>query len=155
MSVFEANPRITPFLWFATEAKQAAEFYTSVFPNSRILKITSSEALPNAASAILTVDFELDGQRFIALNTGQSRPFTEAISFAIRCNDQAEVDHYWDKLTEGGAEIQCGWLKDRFGLFWQVTPAILPRLIRDPKGMQAMMRMKKIDIAELERAVSE
>lgn len=155
MSVFESNPRITPFLWFATEAKEAADFYTGIFPNSKILSTTSAKDVPHVQSDVLTVEFQLDGQRFIALNAGQTRPFTEAVSFAIRCENQAEIDFYWTKLTDGGSEIQCGWLKDRFGLFWQVTPAAMGRLIGNPKGMQAMMRMKKIDIAELERAGKE
>jgi predicted 3-demethylubiquinone-9 3-methyltransferase (glyoxalase superfamily) len=151
--------KITPFLWFDTEAEEAAQLYTSVFKNSRILNVSRySEAGPRPAGTVLTVDFELDGQHFTALNGGPEFKFTEAVSFQVSCEDQAEVDYYWERLVEGGQEIQCGWLKDRFGLSWQITPTRLPELLSDPdparaaRATQAMFSMKKIDIAELERA---
>lgn len=153
MSSFASNSRVTPFLWFATEAKQAADLYTSVFPNSKILQITPAKGMPNPPSEILTVDFELDGTRFIALNGGAAFKFTEAVSFVIRCENQQEIDHYWQKLIQnGGSEGQCGWLKDPFGLSWQVIPARLPELMSKPQGVKALMGMKKIVIADLERA---
>lgn len=153
MSVFATNGKITPFLWFKSEAEEAARFYVSIFPHARVLATTTTEHVPHMPPGVLTVDFELDGVRFIALNGNPSFPFTEAVSFAIRCDDQAEVDHFWEKLSEGGKTMACGWLKDRYGVAWQVTPKQLPDLIRDPRGMAAMMKMVKIDIAEIERAV--
>ena len=147
---------VTPFLWFDTEAKEAAEFYTSVFPNSRITKVTTRP--DRAEETVLTVEFDLDDRRFIALNGGPQYSFTEAFSLSIDCRTQDEVDRYWATLTEGGEEGPCGWLKDRYGLSWQVVPEVLPRLLTDPdrdkadRVFAAMMTMKKIDIAELERA---
>jgi predicted 3-demethylubiquinone-9 3-methyltransferase (glyoxalase superfamily) len=147
---------VTPFLWFDTEAKEAAEFYTSVFPNSRITKVTTRP--DRSEETVLTVEFDLDDRRFIALNGGPQYSFTEAFSLSIDCRTQAEVDRYWATLTEGGEEGPCGWLKDRYGLSWQVVPEVLPRLLTDPdrdkadRVFAAMMTMKKIDIAELERA---
>jgi predicted 3-demethylubiquinone-9 3-methyltransferase (glyoxalase superfamily) len=153
MSSFESSPRITPFLWFDSNAEEAVEFYLTVFKNSRRLHaMRNTGDAPGPKGGILTIAFELDGQRFTALNGGPTYKFTEAISFVVRCDSQAEVDEYWSKLTTGGSEIQCGWLKDKFGLCWQIVPTRLPELIKHPKAMQAMMRMKKIDIAELERA---
>ncbi len=153
MSSLEQPPRITPFLWFATQAEEAANLYVSIFRNARILGTTSSGSASDAASKVMTVSFELDGQRFLALNGGPAFEFTEATSFVIRCDTQEEVDEYWSKLTaDGGKEGRCGWLKDRFGLSWQVVPTEMSRLIRSPKALQAMMGMKKLDIAELERA---
>ena len=152
-------PRITPFLWYETQAEEAATFYTSIFPNSKILKIARyPEGGPGPAGGVMTVEFELDGQRMTALNGGPHFKFNEAISLVIECKDQAEVDHYWTKLTAGGGqESMCGWLKDRYGLSWQVVPDVLLELMRGPKAkkvMQAFMQMKKFDIAALERAAA-
>jgi predicted 3-demethylubiquinone-9 3-methyltransferase (glyoxalase superfamily) len=150
---------ITPCLWFDTEGEEAARFYTSVFPNSRIVGITRyGSAGPRAEGTVMTVDFELDGQKFIALNGGPDFAFSEAISFEVGCKTQEEVDSYWDKLSEGGEEGPCGWLKDKFGLSWQIIPNVLPRLLSDPdteksqRVMAVMLEMKKIDIEALERA---
>jgi len=151
--------KITPFLWFDTQAEEAAKFYASIFPNSRILKTARyGEAGPGPKGSVMTVEFELDGQRMIALNGGPHFKFTEAISLSVDCRDQKEVDHYWSKLSQGGQESMCGWLKDRYGLSWQVNPAILGELLADPDAkkakrvMEAMLKMKKIDIAALKRA---
>jgi len=153
MSTFENFPRITPFLWFDSNAEEAVEFYLSVFKNSRRLDgLRNSEESSGQKASILTISFELDGQTFTALNGGPMFKFTEAVSFVVRCDSQEEVDYYWEKLSAGGSDGQCGWLKDKFGLSWQIVPARLPDLIKNPKAMQAMLRMKKLDIAELERA---
>ena len=153
MSVFESFPRITPFLWFDANAEEAVEFYLTVFRNSRRLDaVRNTDATPGPAGSVLTIAFELDGQKFTALNGGPMFKFTEAVSFTVRCDSQMEVDEYWAKLSAGGSEGQCGWLKDKFGLSWQIVPARLPELIKNPKAMRAMMGMKKIDIVELERA---
>lgn len=148
-------PRITPFLWFATEAEDAATYYVSIIPNSRIVNVMRQ----GPDGPVVAVSFELDGQRFSALN---GRPpgfaFTDATSFAIDCATQEEVDRYWNALTRGGTEGQCGWLKDKFGVSWQVVPTALPKLLGDPdparaqRVFQAMMPMKKLDITVLERA---
>ena len=155
-------PRITPNLWFDTESKEAAEFYVSVFPNSEIRTISYyNDAGPRPAGTVLTVDFVLDGQSFTAINGGPEFTFDEAISLLIDCADQAEVDYYWERLTDGGEESQCGWLKDRYGLSWQIIPTALHTLLGDPdpgrsgRAMKAMLQMNKIDIAELERAADE
>src|SRR3954451_11706228 len=125
--------KITPFLWFEHQAEAAANFYVSVFKNSRIVNTArSGDAGPGPAGSVLTVEFELDGQRFTALNGGPHFKFTEAISFTVPCETQDEVDACWTKLSEGGAESQCGWLKDKYGLSWQIVPVILPRLLKDP-----------------------
>jgi predicted 3-demethylubiquinone-9 3-methyltransferase (glyoxalase superfamily) len=154
MSAFESYPRITPFLWFDSNAEEAVEFYLTVFKNSRRLDVAqNSPDHPNPPAKVLTIAFELEGQTFTALNGGPLFKFTEAISFVVRCDTQQEIDDYWSKLTPGGSEIQCGWLKDKFGLSWQIVPARLPDFIKHPKAMQAMLQMKKLDIAELERAV--
>jgi predicted 3-demethylubiquinone-9 3-methyltransferase (glyoxalase superfamily) len=156
MSAFESFPRITPFLWFDTNAEEAVEFYMSVFKNSRRLsELRNSGEAPGPKGGVLTIAFELDGLQFTALNGGPNYKFNEAISFTVRCDSQAEVDYYWEKLTAGGSEIECGWLRDKFGLCWQIVPARLPELIRNPNAMRAMMKMKKFDIAELERAARE
>ena len=156
-----STPRtIVPNLWFDTEAEQAAEFYCSVFPQSRILTKTHyTEAGPREAGMVMTVEFELGGQRFTAINGGPDFPFTEAVSFLVECEDQAEIDHYWDALLAGGGtEIQCGWLKDRYGLAWQVCPTGMDQLFSGPdreaadRAMQAMLGMKKLDIAALREA---
>jgi predicted 3-demethylubiquinone-9 3-methyltransferase (glyoxalase superfamily) len=153
MTSFENYPRITPFLWFDSNAEEAVDFYLTVFKNSRRLdELRSAEDSRIPKGRVLTVSFELEGQKFTAINGGPMYKFTEAISFAVRCDTQQEVDNYWSKLSAEGSEIQCGWLKDKFGLVWQIVPARLPELIKNPKAMQAMMQMKKIDIAELERA---
>jgi predicted 3-demethylubiquinone-9 3-methyltransferase (glyoxalase superfamily) len=152
-------PRITPFLWFDTEALEAAEFYCSIFPNSKITGVSHySDAGPRPAGSVMTVSFVLDGQELIALNGGPEFSFTEAISLFINCADQDEVDHYWDKLTAGGEESQCGWLKDRYGLSWQVVPEGMAELFSDPdasraaRAMRAMMGMSKLDIRALRAA---
>jgi predicted 3-demethylubiquinone-9 3-methyltransferase (glyoxalase superfamily) len=147
-------PRIAPFLWFDSNAEEAADFYMSIFKNSRRLdQLRNTGDAPGPKGGVLTVSFELDGQKFTALNGGPHFKFTEAVSFVVRCDSQDEVDYYWSRLTaEGGIESQCGWLKDKFGLSWQIVPAQLPNLVKHPKAMQAMMKMKKLDIAELERA---
>ena len=154
--------RITPFLWFDTQAEEAAKFYVSVFPTSKILKTARyGEAGPGPKGSVMTVEFELDGQRMIALNGGPQFKFTEAFSLVVDCKDQKEVDHYWSKLSQGGEESMCGWLKDRYGLSWQVTPTILVELLSSPdpkksrRVMEAMLKMRKIDIAALKAAAKE
>ena len=151
--------KITPFLWFDNQAEDAMNFYISVFKNSKVGEIARyGEAGPGPAGSVMTATFELDGQHFIALNAGPHFKFTEAISFVIDCQDQEEVDYYWNKLTEGGQESQCGWLKDKFGLSWQVVPTMLSKLFNTPdkekanRAMKAMMQMKKLDIASLQKA---
>ena len=152
-------PRITPFLWFDDNAEQAAKFYTSIFKNSKIKSVSRyGEAGPGPKGSVMVVNFELDGQEFIALNGGPQFKFTEAISFVVNCKTQKDVDHYWSKLSKGGQEVQCGWLKDKFGLSWQVTPTILSELMKDkdPKVrervMKQMMQMVKLDIEPLKQA---
>jgi predicted 3-demethylubiquinone-9 3-methyltransferase (glyoxalase superfamily) len=154
-------PTITPFLWFDTQSEEAATFYTSVFPNSRIVEVTRyGSAGPRAEGMVMTVVFELDGQRFTALNGGPGFTFNEAISLEVSCKDQEEVDSYWSKLGEGGEEGPCGWLKDRFGVSWQIVPTLLSELIADPdreksqRVMAAMLQMRKIEIDGLERAAA-
>jgi predicted 3-demethylubiquinone-9 3-methyltransferase (glyoxalase superfamily) len=155
-------PKITPFLWFDTQAQDAAEYYCSVFPNSRITDMSRyGEGGPSGDGGVMVVVFQLDGREFNAFNAGPHFKFTEAISFTIDCADQAEVDYYWDKLTaDGGQPSQCGWLKDRWGLSWQVIPRRLPELMTSSdravagRVMQAMMQMGKIDIARLEAAAA-
>ena len=154
MSMVSSNARITPFLWFDGNAEEAVNFYLSVFKNSRRLdKMDSAVDTRVSKGKVLTISFELDGQAFVALNGGPNFKFNEAISFMIRCENQEEIDYYWSRLTaDGGAEVQCGWLKEKFGLSWQVVPSRIAELVRSPKGMEAMMKMKKLDIAELEKA---
>jgi predicted 3-demethylubiquinone-9 3-methyltransferase (glyoxalase superfamily) len=155
MGNFETHPRITPFLWFDKNAEEAVDFYLSVFKNSRkIGEMRSSGDTPSGPKGmVLTISFELEGQKFTALNGGPFFKFNESISFVVRCDSQADVDEYWGKLLAGGGqESQCGWLKDKFGLSWQIVPSRLPELIQNPKALQAMLKMKKIDLAELERA---
>jgi predicted 3-demethylubiquinone-9 3-methyltransferase (glyoxalase superfamily) len=153
MSSLEGFARITPFLWFDSNAEEAVEFYLGIFSNSRRLEeLRNPGDAPGPKGGILTIAFELDGLRFTALNGGPDYKFNEAVSFWVRCETQEEVDYYWDKLTAGGQAIACGWLRDKFGLCWQVVPSQLPKLIQNPKAFQAMMKMKKIDLAELERA---
>ena len=156
MGPLEDLPRITPFLWFDSNAEEAVEFYISVFKNSRRLaELRNVEGNAGPKGSILTISFELDGQKFTALNGGPAHKFNEAVSFVVRCETQQEVDEYWEKLLAGGSEIACGWLKDKFGLCWQIVPARALDLIKNPKAMQAMMKMKKLDLAELERAAGE
>jgi predicted 3-demethylubiquinone-9 3-methyltransferase (glyoxalase superfamily) len=152
-------PKITPFLWFDTQAEEAAKFYTSVFPNSKIVTVARyGEAGPGPKGSVMTVEFELDGQRMIALNGGPVFKFTEAISLSVDCETQEEVDHYWEKLSQGGEQAPCGWLKDKYGLSWQVNPTVLGELLSSPDAkkakrvMEAMLKMKKIDIAALKAA---
>jgi predicted 3-demethylubiquinone-9 3-methyltransferase (glyoxalase superfamily) len=152
---------ITPCLWFDTEGEDAAKLYTSVFPNSKITDVSHyGSAGPRPEGMVMTVGFELDGQKFVALNGGPDFTFNEAISFQVSCKDQEEVDAYWSKLTEGGEEGPCGWLKDKFGVSWQIVPKVLPELLSNPdpetsqRVMEAMLQMKKIDIDELERAAA-
>lgn len=151
--------KISPFLWFDGQAEEAMNFYVSIFRNSRIGKVTRcGDAGPGPKGSVLVASFELDGCRFSALNGGPRFKFTEAVSFVVDCEDQAEVDHYWERLSEGGEKQQCGWLKDRFGVSWQVVPKALVELLSDPDAekagrvMQAMMQMTRIDIAALRRA---
>ncbi|MGO4446324.1 VOC family protein [Mycobacterium sp. 2YAF39] len=151
-------PTITPSLWFDHNLEEAAAFYTAIFPNSSIERIHRfTEAGPGTPGDVAWGTFVLDGQRFIGINGGPQFPFSEAVSFEIRCKDQAEVDYYWERLVEGGEESQCGWLKDRFGLSWQIAPDRLYQLLEDPAravaATRAMHTMRKIVIAELEDAV--
>jgi predicted 3-demethylubiquinone-9 3-methyltransferase (glyoxalase superfamily) len=150
---------ITPCLWFDTEGEEAASFYTSVFPNSRIVDVTRYGAAgPRPEGTVMTVSFELDGRKFVALNGGPNYTFSEAISFQVSCQEQEEVDALWSKLSEGGEEGPCGWLKDRYGVSWQIVPTALPELLADPdpersqRVMRAMLEMKKIEIDALEKA---
>ena len=154
--------KITPFLWFDDQAEDAAKFYTSIFKNSRVGRIArysteAAEQTGRPAGSAMTVEFELDGQRFVGLNGGPMFKFTEAVSFAVRCETQDEVDYFWEKLSAGGETSRCGWLKDKFGLSWQVVPTVLIEMMHDParaeKAMGAVMQMDKIDIAKVKRAV--
>ena len=151
--------RITPNLWFDTEAEDAATFYTSVFDNSRIVSVAHyPEAGPREPGMVMVVEFELDGQRFVAINGGPQFTFDEAVSFQVTCETQEEIDYYWERLTEGGEEGPCGWLKDRYGLSWQVTPTGMEQMLNDPdpertnRAMRAMLGMRKIDIGALRSA---
>lgn len=152
-------PKITPCLWFDTQGEEAARFYTSVFRNSKVLEVAHyGEAGSRPAGEVMTVSFELDGQEFTALNGGPEFRFNEAVSFQVSCETQEEVDHFWAKLSEGGEEGPCGWLKDRYGLSWQIVPTVLEKLVAGPdpkksqRAMQAMLQMKRLDIAELQKA---
>jgi predicted 3-demethylubiquinone-9 3-methyltransferase (glyoxalase superfamily) len=151
--------KITPFLWFNDQAEEAMNFYTAIFKNSKISSVSRyGEGGPGPQGSVMTATFELDGQEFMALNGGPLFTFTEAISFFVNCETQVEVDELWEKLTEGGEESQCGWLKDKFGLSWQIVPSVLGELLNDPDAekagrvMNAMLQMKKIDIAGLRAA---
>ncbi|SOJ56674.1 hypothetical protein MSIMFB_04149 [Mycobacterium simulans] len=155
------RPSITPSLWFDHNLEEAAQFYTSVFPNSHIEGFTRyTDAGPGEPGSVVSGTFVLDGTRFIGINGGPEFSFTEAVSFTVHCKDQDEVDYYWDRLVDGGQESQCGWLKDRFGLSWQIIPERLYELISGPDparaaaATQAMLGMRKIVIAELEQAVT-
>jgi predicted 3-demethylubiquinone-9 3-methyltransferase (glyoxalase superfamily) len=158
-----AKQKITPCLWFDTQAEEAAKFYTAVFENSRINKISryteaGRDIHGKATGSVLTVEFELEGQAFTALNGGPHFKFNESASFQVMCEGQAEVDYFWQKLSDGGQEGQCGWLKDKFGLSWQVVPQVLPQMLADADGakreraMSALMGMKKFDVEALQRA---
>ncbi|GAB3400999.1 VOC family protein [Massilia agilis] len=157
--------RITPCLWFNTEGEEAARFYTSIFPNSRITSLTHYPAVGQElhrreAGSVMTVAFELDGQQFTALNGGPAFKFTEAVSMQVCCDTQDEVDHYWNRLSEGGEERECGWLKDRYGMFWQIVPRVLMDTLveAEPAKVErvfaAMLKMRKMDVAELRRALA-
>jgi len=154
------SSKIKPFLWFDTEAEDAARFYTSIFRNARLGRVARFPAgSPRPAGMAMTVEFELEGQAFVALNGGPEFKFTEAVSFAVECRDQAEIDYYWDRLTAGGGQpVRCGWLKDKYGLSWQVVPAMMDELFAGKDGkkaervMQAMLEMVKLDVAALEDA---
>ena len=152
-------PPITPFLWFDNNAEEAMNFYVSIFKNSKVHRIVRyGEAGPGPAGTVMTVEFELDGQQFAGLNGGPHFKFTEAVSFSVRCETQEEIDYYWEKLSEGGQKSRCGWLKDKFGLSWQVEPRILADWMADEdpekakRVMQAMLKMDKIDIEPIRRA---
>jgi predicted 3-demethylubiquinone-9 3-methyltransferase (glyoxalase superfamily) len=151
--------KITPFLWYDDKAEEAANFYVSIFKNSKVLKVLRyGDAGPGPKGSVMTVEFELEGQKFVGLNGGPHFKFTEAISFVVNCTTQEEVEYFWGKLSEGGAESQCGWLKDKYGLSWQVVPTVLIELLQDKDAeksqrvMKAMLQMKKIDIATLKQA---
>jgi predicted 3-demethylubiquinone-9 3-methyltransferase (glyoxalase superfamily) len=152
---------ITPNLWFDTEAEEAAEFYTSIFPNSRVTNVTRyNEAVPSRAGSVLTVEFDLDGQPFVGINGGRQYTFNEALSLAVPCEDQDEIDYYWERLTDGGEEGPCGWCKDRYGVSWQVVPKAIGEIFSDadPEGsaraMRVMFEMKKLDVAALRAAAA-
>src|SRR6267142_2364474 len=154
--------KITPFLWYDDKAEEAANFYVSIFKNSKVGDVTrydeeSSKAAGRPKGTVMTIDFQLEGQKFVAINGGPHFKFTEAVSFVVNCETQEEVDYFWQKLSEGGAEVQCGWLKDKYGLSWQVTPTVLTEMLKDKnpakagRVMQAMLQMKKIDIKILKQ----
>ena len=152
-------PKISPFLWFNNQAEEAANFYVSVFKNSRIVRKTRyGDSGPGPKGSVMTVDFELDGQPFVTLNGGPQFTFSPAISFVVNCQTQAEVDEFWQKLSAGGKEVECGWLTDKYGLSWQIVPAVLTDMLSDPdpaksdRVMKAVLKMKKLDIATLKRA---
>lgn len=151
--------KITPFLWFDGKAEAAARFYTSIFKNSKMLSVSRyGEAGPGPKGSVMTVEFELEGEKFVALNGGPHYTFSPAVSFVVNCETQQEVDHYWERLSEGGEKIQCGWLKDQYGLSWQIVPTVLPELMQDKdperrkRVMEAMLKMIKLDIEQLKRA---
>ena len=153
--------KIVPNLWFDTEAEEAARFYVDLFDDARIVSVAHyTEAGPRPAGTVMTVEFELNGQRFVGINGGPQFKFDEAVSFQVTCKDQEEVDYFWSRLSEGGEESHCGWLKDRFGLSWQVVPTGMEELFSDPdperarRAMEAMLGMQKIDIAEIRRAAA-
>jgi predicted 3-demethylubiquinone-9 3-methyltransferase (glyoxalase superfamily) len=154
-----SRPKITTSLWFDNNAEEAMNHYVSIFKNSKVLGVTRYDAAgPDSASSVLVCDFQLEGSEFVAFNGGPMFKFSEAISMVVNCDSQAEVDQMWDKLCEGGSPSQCGWLKDKFGLSWQIVPRVLVELLQDPdpkkskRVMQAMLQMGKIDIAALRRA---
>jgi predicted 3-demethylubiquinone-9 3-methyltransferase (glyoxalase superfamily) len=152
--------KITPFLWYAREAEEAAKFYTGIFPNSRVTRVSTlpSESPSGPPGSVKVVEFELCGQAFVAMSAGPLDPFNHAVSFVVNCEDQAELDRYWNALLEGGAPEECGWLKDRYGLSWQIVPTVLGELMADPdqakakRAADAMLKMVKLDIAALNKA---
>ena len=151
--------KITTFLWFDNNAEEAVNFYVSIFKNSKVLNTTRyGDVGPGPKGTVMTIAFELDGQEFTALNGGPQFKFTEAVSLVVHCQTQEEVDHFWERLSEGGEKVECGWLKDKFGLSWQITPDVLLELIQDSdeqksqRVMKAMMQMKKLDIERLKQA---
>ena len=151
--------KITPFLWFDNQAEEAANFYASIFPDSRILSVTRyGDGAPQPKGSVMTVAFQLRGQTFVGLNGGPLFPFTEAVSFAVNCDPQDEIDHFWEKLCDGGQPVECGWLKDKYGLSWQIVPSNLGELVAGPdeartqRVMGALMQMKKLDMHALQRA---
>ena len=157
--------KITPFLWFDDKAEEAARFYVSVFPNSKIVSITrygdaGAQAAGRRKGTVMTVEFELDGQKFMGLNGGPAFKFSHAVSFVVNCETQEEIDRFWKKLSEGGEEIECGWLTDKYGLSWQIVPTVLGRMMTDPdpekadRVMHSLLGMKKLDIAALQQAYS-
>ena len=159
----KTSQKITPFLWFEAQAEEAADFYVSIFENSRIVSVTryneaSARAAGRRAGSVMTVAFALDGQEFTALNGGPIFKFSEATSFVVHCQSQKEVDHFWERLADGGQEVQCGWLKDRFGVSWQVVPDAMIEMLQDQDAekservMSAMLQMKKIDVDGLKKA---
>lgn len=162
--MYMSNKRITPFLWFDTQAEEAAKFYTSIFPNSKIHDVSHyegkevEEVSGRPEGSVSTVEFELDGEHFTSLNGGPVFKFNESISFMVHCETQEEVDHYWSKLTEGGQEVECGWLKDKYGVSWQIVPNILGELLgsedkeKSQRAMVAMLKMTKLDIEGLKNA---
>ena len=151
--------KITTFLWFNNNAEEAVNFYVSIFKNAKVLQtVRYGEVGPGPKGSVMTIDFELDGQKFMALNGGPQFKFTEAISLMVNCETQEEIDYFWEKLSEGGQKVECGWLKDKFGLSWQIVPTILPELIgaggeKTERFMAAMMTMTKLDIEQLKKAV--
>ena len=154
--------KITPFLWFDTQAEEAANFYVSVFKNSRVNTVARyGDTGPGPKGSVMTVEFELDGERFVGLNGGPNFKFTEAVSFVVNCKDQEEVDYFWEKLSAGGKEVQCGWLKDKYGLSWQIVPTVAIEYLKDEdpeksqRVMAAIMKMVKIDIATLKQAYNQ
>ncbi|HWR35266.1 MAG TPA: VOC family protein [Clostridia bacterium] len=151
--------KISTFLWFDNQAEEAVNFYVSVFKNSKIKQVSRyPEGSPGPAGSVMVVSFDLDGREFLALNGGPHFKFTEAISLVVNCDTQEEIDYYWEKLSAGGKEAQCGWLKDKYGLSWQVVPKVIGSLMRDPEKakrvMAAVMKMVKLDIAAMERAAN-
>jgi predicted 3-demethylubiquinone-9 3-methyltransferase (glyoxalase superfamily) len=156
--VNKPKQKITPFLWFDDQAEEAVKFYTSIFKNSKTLHVSRySDSGPGPKGSVMTISFELDGQQYTALNGGPHFKFTEAISLVVNCETQEEIDHFWNRLAEGGQEVQCGWLKDRYGLSWQIVPTMLGELMSGDAGrsnrvMQALMQMKKLEIAGLQKA---
>ncbi len=154
--------RITPFLWFNNQAEEAVKFYTSIFKNSKAGDVARyPEGTPGPAGTVMTVNFELDGQEFVALNGGPQFPFTEAVSFVVNCQTQEEIDYYWQKLSAGGKEVQCGWLKNKFGVSWQIVPTILGELVngkdaaKAKRVMHALLKMVKLDLRKLQEAASQ
>ena len=156
------SQKITPFLWFDTQAEKAANFYVSIFKNSKVTAITRyGDSGPGNKGSVMTVAFTLDGQQFTALNAGPQFPFTEALSFVVNCETQNEIDYFWEKLSAGGKKVECGWLKDKFGLSWQIVPTEFFEMISNAtpqqsnRVMQALMQMEKLDLAKLEQAYNE